>query len=270
MIDLTLCETSHETIEEVIDKEIKEKIDGHNIDSLEMISTIINLMPKKAKELKTLPKVIKEAINEYGYDKVEAVAIYMKKQKVEKIRAYFLKALKENWEIGTSENMNSDKNIETKIEIDKEKFKKISSSDILYEKYEKLEDEKKNEIQKIVYRNYIQKCGMETKIQKLAFMNSKKIHICKYLEDNTHVLESINNKNYKLDEVSNINISYEIENIKKIIMDTLELANIVFLHSEEEKKDLLKNILKSIIPFVISRELTLEKLNKIIKEHIEF
>ncbi|WP_407536446.1 hypothetical protein QCB49_11270 (plasmid) [Cetobacterium somerae] len=268
LVDLTLSETAHDIIDKIADKEVDEISTLQGLNSSEKINEIINLMPKKAKELKTLPKAIKEAIDKYGYDKVEAVAIYMKKQNVEKIRAYFLKALKENWEIEQMESSKKDK--EEKIELDKENFQTLYSKDTLYEQYEALKTEKRDEIEKIVYKNYIKECGIETKIQRLAFMNSKKIYICKYLEDNMDSLNLDNDNDSKINKSSNLNISYEIEDIKKIVLDAIELFDMVFPHSEDEKKNILKNILKGILPLVISRELTSEKLKKVIKENIEF
>lgn len=264
LVDLTLSETAHDIIDKIADKEVDEISTLQGLNSSEKINEIINLMPKKAKELKTLPKAVKEAIDEYGYDKVEAVAIYMKKQNVEKIRAYFLKALKENWEIEQMESSKKDK----KIELDKEDFQTLYSKDTLYEQYEALKTEKRDEIEKIVYKNYIKECGIETKIQRLAFMNSKKIYICKYLEDNMDSLNLDNDNDSKINKSSNLNISYEIEDIKKIVLDAIELFDMVFPHSEDEKKNILKNILKGILPLVISRELTSEKLNKIIKKNV--
>ena len=270
LVDLTLCETSHVIRDKSPVEEITEDIVLQNRNTVEDVNTIINLMPKKAKELKTLPKTIKEAIDEYGYDKVEGVAIYMKKQKVEKIRSYFLKALKEGWEINDDERVTINSNVEEKTCVDTDRLDVLNSNDILYQKYEALKDEEKDKIEKIVYKTYIEKCGIETKVQKLAFMNSKKIHICKYLEENPSILEVCNEKIDKLNEGLNLNVSYEIEEVKKIITDTIGLADMVFLRSEEEKKNILKNILKNIIPLVISRELTLEKLNEVIKKHIKF
>ncbi|WP_297407516.1 hypothetical protein, partial [uncultured Cetobacterium sp.] len=87
-----ISDTEHEMIEE-IELITSEKI----IVTKEMISKILEVMPSKARDLKTMPKTIKEAIETYGYEKVEKTAIYMKKNKVEKVRSYFLKALEKNW-----------------------------------------------------------------------------------------------------------------------------------------------------------------------------
>lgn len=48
----------------------------------EMIEEVLKLMPIKARSLKTMPKTIKDAVENYGLEKVRKVAVYMKKIKL--------------------------------------------------------------------------------------------------------------------------------------------------------------------------------------------
>lgn len=265
LTNLIISETTHEIIDESKPSILETAV------TFEVIEEIINLMPKKAKELKTLPKIIKEAIEQYGYEKVKLLAVYMKKQKVEKIISYFLKALKENWSIEENTNRTDieNKSIDSK-KVNLPYFDEIGYNEDLYNYFKELEKEKQDEIEKIVYKYYIKKCGMETKIQKLAFMKSKKIYICEYLEEHFDILKNKNNITTQLDSTSQpiVNI-YEIEDIKRSIIEAIELADLIFTYSPEEKNLLLKNILQELIPLKISNNLTEKILNSIIKKYIK-
>lgn len=48
----------------------------------EMIEEVLKLMPIKARSLKTMPKTIKDAVENYGLEKVRKVAVYIKKIKL--------------------------------------------------------------------------------------------------------------------------------------------------------------------------------------------
>ncbi|MGL6130361.1 MAG: hypothetical protein ACRCZ9_01945, partial [Fusobacteriaceae bacterium] len=93
----TVSETEHKMIEytEIIENSNSEK--SSTVPTIDMIDKILGLMPSKARSLKSMPKTIKEAIEKFVYSKVEAAAIYMKKNKVVAVRAYFIKTLENNW-----------------------------------------------------------------------------------------------------------------------------------------------------------------------------
>ncbi|MGL5202325.1 hypothetical protein [Cetobacterium sp.] len=262
-----VSETEHKMIEEVEVIDINKSIKV----TLEMIDQILELMPIKAKSLKTLPKAIKESIEKYGYSKVEAVANYMKKNKVEKIRAYFIKALENNW-VEDEEKLLGLHKTRLKIDVVENTTASIPKyNESLYTKFEKLPIEIQNGIETYVYREYIQKCGIETKVQKLAFTASRKKHICEFLEKHSEILkdnvEDLEEKNKIQPEIKE-GIIENIEEIKIIITESIELADMAFSYSEEEKKRLILNILKEVIPLRNTKVLTLEKLNKIIDSYI--
>ena len=63
----------------------------------EKINIIFEKLPPRAKELKTMPGTIKDAIRQYGFEYVKYTAEYMSKNKVTKIRSYFIQALEKGW-----------------------------------------------------------------------------------------------------------------------------------------------------------------------------
>ncbi|MEG2256594.1 MAG: hypothetical protein RSC21_07340, partial [Cetobacterium sp.] len=83
------------------EKNIEEKIDnGSELPSIteKMIQDILDILPKKAQDLKSISKTIFDSIQNYGYKKVKAAAIYLKNQKkLTSPRAYFLKCLENDW-----------------------------------------------------------------------------------------------------------------------------------------------------------------------------
>lgn len=266
----TISNEIHEMVEEIELDNIDKSIKVTNT----MINNILSLMPTKAKELKTMPKTIKEAIENYGYKKVELVSIYMKKNKVEKIRAYFLKALENDW--------HDDENI---IKIDEKPLKKTIKplddvgvpqyNEMLYNEFERLPIDIKNGIETYTYREYIKECGIETKIQKIAFAGSRKKYICEFLEKYPEILND-STKDQSIQEEKNIQeeiiISENIEDIntiKEMIEEAIQLADMVFSYSETEKKELILKILKEVIPLKNLKKLTLEKLNEIIRKYIK-
>ena len=154
----------------------------------EMIEEVLKLMPIKARSLKTMPKTIKDAIENYGLEKVQKVAVYMKKNKVDKVRAYFIKALENDWTKDEENIVLIEKKEEfelfniNKLEIKENQLEnKIIRKSL--EKFNELSEEEKLEIEKNAYEYYVKKCGQDTKIQKIAFKAGKTTIICDYLEE---------------------------------------------------------------------------------------
>lgn len=240
----------------------------------EIIDKILGLMPSKARELKTMERTIKEAIEKYGYKKVELVAIYMKKNKVDKVRTYFLKALENNWADDEEIVVKSHK-MSFKQEIEEYTTQSIPKyNESLFIEFEKLPQEIQKGIEGYVYSEYIKECGMNTKVQQIAFAGSRKKYICEFLEKYPEILNKKLPEN-KIEENSTENLvkpENKIENIskiKEIITESIELADMINFYSEDNKKELLSKILKEVIPLRNLEELTLEKLNQIINNYIK-
>ena len=267
----TVSDTEHEMIEmtEVIEKEklgsSPKTIEESVAITAELIDKILGLMPSKARSLKTMPKTIKDAIIQYGYSKVEAVAIYMKKNKVEKVRAYFIKALENNWcedEAIVIQRPKKD------VLNDSQEFIKQDESQKNYEKeleyFSSLSLEKKEEIQEKVYRAYIEECGQETKIQKLAINAAKNRLIAEYILKNNLVKNEVS-KEREIDLSVIDDINYYTDYISK----NVELYRNIFNLSEERIREIKKETLLELGTKIISKNITLEEINEVIVKKLK-
>lgn len=273
LTETTVSDTEHEMIE---DAEIIEKstpIESTVIVTQEMVDKILGLMPSKARSLKTMPKTIKEAILEYGYSKVGSVAIYMKKNKVEKVRAYFIKALENNWCEDEAVVIQTPKK---DVLNDSQEFVKQDESQKNYEKeleyFSSLSSEEKEELQEKVYRAYIEECGQETKIQKLAFNAAKNRLIAEYILKN-NLLKSEKPK-LIVEEVPkekdvDLSLIDDINYYTNYITRNVELYRDIFSLSEERIKEIKKETLLELGTKIITKTITLEEINAAIVKKLK-
>ncbi len=273
LTETTVSDTEHKMIE---DAEIIEKttsIESTLVVTQEMVDKILGLMPSKARSLKTMPKTIKEAILEYGYSKVESVAIYMKKNKVEKVRAYFIKALENNWcedeaiviQMPKKDVLNVSEEFLNKDETPKNYEREL-------EYFNSLSTDEKEKLQEKVYRAYIDQCGQETKIQKLAFNAAKNRLIAEYILKNNllksekpkSVVEEIpKEKDVDLSLIDDIN--YYTDYISK----NVELYRNIFNLSEEKIKEIKIEVLVELGTKIIAKTITLEEINQSIAKKLK-
>ena len=238
----------------------------------DMIFDILDKMPLKAKNLKSMPKTIKDCIENYGYEKVNAAAIYLSKQKkVTNPRAYFLKTLENNWadDILIQEN----KTIKTNEEIPGEEtiiIDNVFNNDII-NFYESLSEEEKKELENKTYADYIKECGHEGKIQKIAFNAAKNNLIYKYIEKNK--LFKIQ-KEEKVEIIvekqeSKNNLILELDLFNDIINKSIEMYKIILNLSEEKILEIKREILKELGTKFILKELTIDEINKTIADKLK-
>ncbi|MHA5068389.1 hypothetical protein [Cetobacterium somerae] len=267
----TISETEHDMIEmmEVIQKENVEKALPKTIEKSvtitdELIDKILGLMPSKARTLKTMPKTIKDAIIQYGYSKVEAVAIYMKKNKVDKVRAYFIKALENNWtEDETIELEKPASNIKKVSEIDSSK-EEIKNYVKELEYFNSLSTEEKEKLEEKVYKAYIEECGQETKIQKLAFNAAKNRLIAEYILKNNLVKNEVS-KEREIDLSVIDDINYYTDYISK----NVELYRNILNLSEERIKEIKIETLVELGTKIIAKTIILEEINASIAKKLK-
>ena len=267
----TISETEHDMIEmmEVIQKENVEKALPKNSEKSvtitdELIDKILGLMPSKARTLKTMPKTIKDAIIQYGYSKVKAVAIYMKKNKVDKVRAYFIKALENNWtEDETIKLEKPASNIKKVSEIDSSK-EEIKNYVKELEYFNSLSTEEKEKLEEKVYRAYIDQCGQETKIQKLTFNAAKNRLIAEFILKNNLVKNEVS-KEREIDLSVIDDINYYTDYISK----NVELYRNIFNLSEERIREIKKETLLELGTKIITKTITLEEINEVIAKKLK-
>lgn len=212
----------------------------------EKLEEILKRLPSKARELKTLPKVIKDGIRQYGFEHIKFVAEYIKVQRVSNIRSYMIQALSKGWaedyilqqKKNTAEKAKNNNlkllEIDTEVlaekRIDENKFLEINAF------WEKFTPEIKSEIERDAYNDYILMCGVEGKIQKMAFNAAKDKIIKDYLMKNISkytAQESKISKN-KFEE------AMSKENIEIIEMTSAEVDRNEILESLKTKKDIIE------------------------------
>ncbi len=251
---------------------IKNEIGNENITS-EVVEEIFNMMPKEAKKLTTMPKTIYESLLKFGLDKVKKTVLYMAKQNsLKSPRAYFLKALENDWAEDIIEIVENKKLDFKEKNVNKVEEAKKENQNILFSKFEKLPLEIQNGIEGYVYREYIELCGMETKVQQLAFLGSRKKLICDYLEKYPQLIEQ------EVENIKKQEIEPTIEESLTILTDKEKLRNYVSeyvniyidlikeenLNLEEIKKRIILDCMRDFL----NKTLTLEKLEDIIKKNL--
>ncbi|WP_047382365.1 hypothetical protein [Cetobacterium sp. ZWU0022] len=175
----------------------------------EKLEEILKILPSKARELKTLPKVIKDGIRQYGFEHIKFVAEYIKVQKVSNIRSYMIQALSKGWaedyitqqKKNTAQKVKNDNLKLLEIEIPQEVSVNKEIVGEVDNFWNLLVLEKKLVIEEEAYRDYIAMCGVEGKIQKMAFNAAKDKIIKDYLIKNIEkytTQEVVNSKNTDL------------------------------------------------------------------------
>lgn len=264
-----------DTVNSMIDND---KIEEQDI-TKDIILEILNLMPPTAKKLKLMPSTIKNAIKIYGLKQVKKVAIYMKKNKVEKIRAYFIKALENNW-------VKDEELIEEVIK--KEKIEIIESVDNVLEGkktlakiyYDDLCEEYKNKLEYIVKEEYYKKCGQRGKAQMLAFGHSKKSLVIEYIIDNElykksnglkklKPIEKEKEEEEKKVEIVEDKSELNIEELKIYIEDSIKITCSLIDLDESTLNKLKLSIFKDIRPLLVKKLLTTDEIDKIINKYTD-
>ncbi|MGL5376894.1 MAG: hypothetical protein ACRDAT_01125, partial [Cetobacterium sp.] len=197
--------TEHEVINQEI-QELKSKIDKDSVgeplgierdnnpinpqDILEMVEEIMKIIPSTQK-LKTMPKAVYDSIVKYGFKEVKLAAIYLSKQKnLKSPRMYFLKILENNWQqdleyqLKVSKKNSSECQMtfeETILDSKKDSEKKQRYYDDIFDEFLKLDEKVQNGIESYAYKEYIELCGAEGKVQRLAFIAGRKAIISEFL-----------------------------------------------------------------------------------------
>ncbi|WP_426711459.1 hypothetical protein [Cetobacterium sp. SF1] len=266
----SISETEHEMLEEREEENNLEKSISEipTIATEEQIDKILGLLPSRARNLKTMPRTIKDAIEKYGYERVKNSAIYTKKQKADKVRSYFLKTLENNWCEHEEEIVIQSSKIDSKEFLEEKSSKDIPEyNEEVYKEFKNIPEEKQKEIEKNAYQEYVTQCVMNTKVQQIAFKYSKRKYICEYLEK--HQEKKIEAP--KDESTSPILEKKELDmaEIKSKIVKAIELGNMLYSYTPEEEKNIFKNILIEVMDLLLKKELTDTALREIIRKYID-
>lgn len=199
------------------------------IPTTEKIENLYKILPNKAKELKTLPKVLKDGIRQFGYEYMIGVCKYITEKKVTNIRSYLIQALQNGWaddyilslsksttKMAINEISNNNEIISQSPQIE-EKENTIEVDNFI----NNLSSEELKEIESKTYKAYIEKCGFEGNLQKLAFNAAKNKLIRDYITENIDINNHINT--IQMDNFTN---EPKIDNISKLLsISTTETDN---------------------------------------------
>lgn len=240
------------------------------------INEIFEILPPRAKELKTMPGTIKDAIRQYGFEYVKYTAEYLSKNKVTKIRSYFMQALEKGWAeqfmavekdkskkkkeqltLNTIEMPKDDNNI---LNIDNSQEVRERKNK-LYNEYKSLSEEEQEKITKEVFDDYIKMSGqvVANPVQKMAFQRAKETLIKEYLykRDAEEIKEAPKNLEKDKKDMKEIHMGtlifgddfsknkeiIEEKNVEDIYKD-MQIEDVTFVDKiEEENSD--KKIKKS-------------------------
>lgn len=147
----------------------------------ENVSYIMNLLPERAREMKTMEKFIEESIKKYGYEYVLYTCEYVVMKNPSSFKGYLTKALTENYadEYIAKKKLKEQKKIEEIKEVIEEA---IVINKYSYETFENYSEELQEEVSKKVYENFLQEAeSNDTKIMRGIFEKSKKSLIVDYI-----------------------------------------------------------------------------------------
>lgn len=317
--------TEHEIIEQEI-QDLKSKIETIDIASevvseiedvtVEMVREIFELLPSVAKKLKSMPKTIQDSIPKYGFKSVKAAAIYLSKQKnLKSPRAYFLKSLEKKWYEDIADIIQTPKKavLELSDGVSENSFNPLNEesqknrfSENVFNEFQKLDEKVRNGIESYAYREYIARCGAETKVQKLAFLAGRKSIITEFLikyprvlsESSEGEIQNLNSKiNSKIEEVQEVEVLQkndetqqpkvveenkhleesttsektplnDIQKLNEFINTAIEVYKVVLNLSDEKILEIKREIVNELIEKFLNNSLTLEDIKSIIYKKV--
>lgn len=233
----------------------------------EKIDAIFNELPPRAKELKTMPGAIKDAIRQYGFENAKYAAKYISSKKITSIRSYFIKTLEKGW---AEEFMLAEKEKNKKREqqltlntmemqySDQQKTedenKIIDMKNKLYEeKFMNLNEKEQGDLEKEVFDDYIRMSGVKVPMpgQEKLFQRAKESLIKEFLykrdaekdEDmkEIHMLPLGFGNEFEKEEGTN-----EVrENYKDNMAEIYEIEDISFNNEDVDDKKIKKSAIIS-------------------------
>lgn len=263
--------------------------------SNENIEKILNALPPKARQLKTIKNLIYNSIIQYDFDRVLRAAMYTAEKNPNKVYGYFKKAIGFNY--GVSISLKKDKKIKQQLNLDDLKNSTVIDYFPYYEIFEKLDLNVQKQICDVVIKESILQIKNNPSItgnfKKMFIENTyrqfeinKKKLINDFLEKNKDKFKDLldlklefeneeekelNIQEKKVENILNSNEKdfLDITNIKDYITKSIEgYAAIILLDTETERK-LRKELSLKIIPLMMESPLSKKDVDEIIKEEIK-
>lgn len=254
LVNFTVSDTEHEVVEEKIEKISKEQVDE-----------LYSMLPKNAKKLKTMYKTIYDNAEKYGYKRIVSVITYIKSQKkITNYRAYFLKALEENWDEDIV--LEEEKTNENLIFNFEEKENNEKDFALAKEYFENLDLNEKEKLEEKVFDDYLKACGSSKKIAEIAFKNAKQRLILEYIDKNELLKNKITNVEVLNEKTSNIITDIGLFN--KYISETIEYYKVVLNLESSLVEKIRKEVAIELGRKFIQKEVTLEMIDETIVKKI--
>lgn len=254
LANFTVSDTEHEVVEEKIEKISKEQVDE-----------LYSMLPKNAKKLKTMYKTIYDNAEKYGYKRIVSVITYIKSQKkITNYRAYFLKALEENWDEDIV--LEEEKTNENLIFNFEEKENNEKNFTLAKEYFENLDLNEKEKLEEKVFDDYLKACGSSKKIAEIVFKNAKQRLILEYIDKNELFKNKITNVEVLNEKTSNIITDIGLFN--KYISETIEYYKVVLNLESSLVEKIRKEVAIELGRKFIQKEVTLEMIDETIVKKI--
>lgn len=225
------------SIELLIHSTEEKQVENEHFD----IKNIIELLPERAKVMKTIEKFIEDAINKYGYEYVFYTCEYVVMQNPVSFKAYLTKALKENYadEYIAKKKIKEQKKV---VEKPKEAIEEANIVKYSYEDFENYSEKIKNEILKKVYENFLMQAeANDNKMMRDIFEKSKKGLIVDYINKNEIVEYNERIDEIIIEDVPVTKFLLEVANLmkeKEIDFDLENVATIFKIFGEFEDKNI--------------------------------
>lgn len=225
------------SIELLIHSTEEKQVENEHFD----IKNIIELLPERAKVMKTIEKFIEDAINKYGYEYVFYTCEYVVMQNPVSFKAYLTKALKENYadEYIAKKKIKEQKKV---VEKPKEVIEEANIVKYSYEDFENYSEKFKNEILKKVYENFLMQAeANDNKMMREIFEKSKKGLIVDYINKNEIVESNEKTDEIIIEDVPVTKFLLEVANLmkeKEIDFDLENVATIFKIFGEFEDKNI--------------------------------
>lgn len=178
------------------DDELKGKETKSSEEIESKINIILDILPPKAKSLKTMRSSILQAINNYEFEYIKYTAEYTSLYCKKSIKKYFEDALLNNWaeeymnnkktkeEIKVKESSRQEKTQLTLTQSYEEKEKNSKDMEKLWQSYEEMSPESKNQIEERAYLKFLEEIGQnDTALNKKIFSKGERTHILNILRE---------------------------------------------------------------------------------------
>ena len=234
--------------------------------SEENIEKILNTLPTKAKQLKTIKNLIYNSIIQYDFDRVLRAAIYIKEKNPNKVYGYFKKAISFNY--GASISLKKEHKKEKNAEQHKLNLENLKNNMVVdyYPYYESF----KNMFIESIHKQF--EVDKKRLVNEFLEKNKDKFeNLLNKKSESQKIEEELNIQEKKVDNISNSSKKdlLDITNIKDYITKSIEGYAAIILLDTETEKNLRKELSLKIIPLMMESPLSKKDVDEIIKEEIK-